>query len=91
MEISSRPADAVGFKPLPIRWVIERTHAWIGRYRRNSKDYEKRTDSSESRILISTMSVMLRRLAPSQQQRPAFHDPKPKNGQAQQQALGTGQ
>lgn len=87
MAISSRPADAVGFKPLPIRWVIERTHAWIGRYRRNSKDYEKRTDSSESMILISTMSLMLRRLAPSQQQSPPFHYRKPKNGPAQQPAL----
>ena len=42
MEISSRPADAEGFKPLPIRWVVERTFAWIGRCRRSSKDYEKR-------------------------------------------------
>ncbi len=89
MEISSRPADAVGFKPLPIRWVIERTHAWIGRYRRNSKDYEKRTDSSESMILMSTMSLLLRRLAPSKQKSPPFHYPKPKDGQAPEQpALG---
>jgi len=36
LEISSRPAGAEGFKPLPIRWVVERTFAWIGRYRRNS-------------------------------------------------------
>lgn len=85
MEISSRPADAVGFKPLPIRWVIERTHAWIGRCRRNSKDYEKRTDSSESMILLSTMSLRLRRLAPSQQKSPPFHYRKPKNSQAPEQ------
>jgi putative transposase len=38
MEISSRPADAEGFRPLPIRWVVERTLAGIGRSRRNSKD-----------------------------------------------------
>jgi putative transposase len=38
MEISSRPAAAAGFKPLKVRWVVERSIAWVGRYRRNSKD-----------------------------------------------------
>ncbi len=78
MEISSRPADAVGFKPLPIRWVVERTNAWVGRYRRNSKDYERRTDSSESMILLSSIGLLLRRLSPSKQKSPPFHYPKPK-------------
>jgi transposase len=77
MEISSRPVDAEGFKPLPIRWVVERTFAWIGRCRRNSKDYERRTDSSESMILISTMSLMLRRLRPPAHNGPPFKYPKP--------------
>jgi putative transposase len=77
MEISSRPAGAVGFQPLPIRWVVERTFAWLGRYRRNSKDYEKRTDSSESMILISTMSLLLGRLRPPAQKGPPFKYPKP--------------
>jgi len=77
MEISSRPAGAVGFQPLPIRWVVERTIAWVGRYRRNGKDYEKRTDSSESMILISTMSLMLGRLRPPAQKGPPFKYPKP--------------
>lgn len=65
MEIKSRQPDEEGFKPIRKRWVVERTFAWIGRYRRNSKDYEKRTDSSESMILISSISLMLRRLKPS--------------------------
>jgi putative transposase len=77
MEISNRPPDAKGFVPLPVRWVVERTHAWIGRYRRNSKDYEKRTDSSESMILISSMSLMLRRLKPPIQKDAPFKYPKP--------------
>jgi len=77
LEISSRPADATEFKPLPIRWVVERTFAWIGRYRRNSKDYEKRTDSSESMIQISSMSLMLRRLKPSAEKSPQFRYPRP--------------
>jgi len=80
MEISSRPAGAKEFKPLRVRWVVERTHAWIGRYRRNSKDYEKRTDSSESMILLSTMSLMLRRLRPAKQREAAFKYPRPPKG-----------
>jgi len=77
MEISSRPPDAVGFKPLRIRWVVERTFAWIGRYRRHSKDYEKRTDSSESMIHISCISLMLRRLKPVAAKDPAFKYARP--------------
>jgi putative transposase len=38
MEISSRPEGTEGFQPLRVRWVVERTFAWIGRARRNSKD-----------------------------------------------------
>jgi putative transposase len=80
MEISSRPADAVGFKPLRIRWVVERTFAWIGRYRRNSKDYEKRTDSSESMIGLSCIGLMLQRLRPPAQKGPVFKYPRPNKG-----------
>src|SRR4051794_8350129 len=82
LEISSRPPDAVGFKPLKIRWVVERTFAWIGRYRRNSRDYEVRTDSSEGMIRISSISLMLRRLAPPASKRPRFQYPKPTTARA---------
>jgi putative transposase len=77
MVISSPPPGTTTFKPLPIRWVVERTFAWLGRCRRNSKDYEKRTDSSESMLLISTMSLMLRRLKPAAKKAPAFKYPRP--------------
>lgn len=73
MEISSRPQDAEGFKPVKIRWVVERSNAWVGRYRRNSKDYERRTDSSESMIQISFMSLMLTRLKPPAKKAPLFN------------------
>lgn len=38
IEVKGRPAGTQGFTPLEKRWVIERTNAWHGRYRRNSKD-----------------------------------------------------
>lgn len=68
MSISSRPEGAVGFKPLRIRWVVERSFAWLGRYRRHSKDYERRTDSSESMLLLSSLSIMLNKLEPPAKQ-----------------------
>jgi putative transposase len=80
MEISSRPPEAEGFKPLRIRWVVERTFAWIGRYRRNSRDYERRTDSSEGMICLSCISLMLGRLRPAARKDPLFKYPRPNKG-----------
>jgi len=57
-----RPVGTVGFKLLPKRWVVERTFAWLGRYRRHSKDYERTTESSEAMIYISMIHLMARRL-----------------------------
>ncbi len=68
LEIVRRPKDAKGFVLLPKRWVVERTFSWLGRWRRNSRDYEHRTDSSESMIRIASIGRMLRRLVPSQTQ-----------------------
>ena len=48
-----------GFTPLKKRWVIERTNAWNGRYRRNSKDYERSIESSTAMIQISHIHLML--------------------------------
>jgi transposase len=47
---------------LPRRWVVERTLAWMGRYRRMSKDYEYLTSRSESMVCLMMIRLMLRRL-----------------------------
>jgi len=52
-----------GFRHLPRRWVVERTLAWIGRYRRMSKDYEYLTSSSEAMVYLTMLRLMLTRLA----------------------------
>ncbi len=64
IEVKTRPKDSPGFAPVKKRWVVERSNAWHGRCRRNSKDYERRPDSSVAMIQISHIHLMLRRLAP---------------------------
>jgi putative transposase len=64
--VVERPEGSVGFVKLPKRWVSERTFAWRGRDRRHSKDYERRTESSEAWVRISSISQMVRRLAPDE-------------------------
>lgn len=51
------------FKVLSKRWVAERTFAWLGKYRRLSKDYEYNLTTSESMIYASMFRTMLKRLA----------------------------
>jgi len=64
LEIVKRPKDQKGFVVLPRRWVVERTLGWLGRYRRLSKDYEKRPASEEAIILIAMINLMVHRLEP---------------------------
>jgi putative transposase len=52
-----------GFVVLPHRWIVERTFAWLGKYRRLSKDYEYLTASSETWIDVAMIHLMVRRLA----------------------------
>ena len=64
VDVVERPPGSVGFVRLPKRWVVERTFAWIGRYRRNSRDYEWYAESSESMIKACSIQQMLRKLSP---------------------------
>jgi transposase len=50
-----------GFKVLARRWVVERTFAWICRYRRMSKDYEFLTQTQEAMMFLAMTRTMLRR------------------------------
>ena len=51
------------FQVLRRRWVIERTFGWLMRYRRLTRDYERRTDHAEAMIYWATVIIMTRRLA----------------------------
>lgn len=47
------------FAVLPKRWIVERTFAWLDTNRRNSKDYERLTDSSQAMILLASIRLMI--------------------------------
>ena len=51
------------FVLLPRRWIVERTFAWLGRYRRLSKDYEYLTTSSEAWMYAAMSRLLLVRIA----------------------------
>jgi putative transposase len=81
LEVVSRPEGERRFVPLKVRWVVERTFAWLGRYRRLSKDYEHLPSSSEAVVRMAAVHHFLRRLRPkrvSRKQRFRFKGHRPK-------------
>jgi transposase len=61
-----RPAtDQVGFAVQPRRWVVERTFAHLGRYRRLAKDFEHLAECAVAHILTASIHLLLKRLAPA--------------------------
>lgn len=62
LEVIKRSDDKGKFKILPKRWIVERTFSWISNNRRNSKDYEHSTTTSEAMVYISMIRLMLKRL-----------------------------
>jgi transposase len=51
-----------GFQVQPRRGVVERTFAWLMRYRRLVRDYEQRLDVSQAMIYIALGSSLLHRM-----------------------------
>lgn len=62
IEIIRRIDGEPGFKVLPRRWVVERTFAWMTRWRRLVRDYEQRIDVSKAMIHVALGSLLLRRI-----------------------------
>jgi putative transposase len=68
VEIVRRPPEAEGWVKLPIRWMVERTFAWLTKCRRLSVDREKSTRSAEALIRLAMIHLMLNRLCPKEDQ-----------------------
>lgn len=65
VEIRKKPDDAEGFVVIPRRWVVERTLAWLGRYRVLGKEYTHRVEYSETGIYMASIHRMLNKLHPN--------------------------
>jgi transposase len=62
LEVVSRPEGVRGFVPIHKRWVVERTFGWLMTNRRCVREYEKQVWSSESRVKLAAIGMMLRRM-----------------------------
>ena len=62
LEVVTKRAGQVGFVVQAKRWVVERSIAWLGRFRRLARDYEVRPDCSEAMIYLAAIHNLLRRL-----------------------------
>lgn len=57
LHISKKLQDT--FAVLPKRWIVERTFAWMGNFRRLAKDFEVLTQAAENMIRIAMIKVSL--------------------------------
>ena len=62
IEIVKRSDHAQGFVLLPIRWIVERTIAWLNRCRRLAKDWENLNLSALIFLRFASIRLMLRKL-----------------------------
>lgn len=51
------------FVVIPKRWIVERTNAWIVKYRRLAKDYERFERTVRNFIFLAMTRLMLKRLS----------------------------
>lgn len=65
LDITLRSDHKKGFVVIPTRWVVERTFAWFGHYRRLSKDYEYYPEHTEGMVYLASIHRFLRLLAPA--------------------------
>jgi transposase len=70
VEVVAKPEGQRGFAVLPRRWVVERTFAWLVRWRRLDRDYERLPQHAEAMVKWAMVGLMARRLAPGNGRRP---------------------
>jgi transposase len=62
MEITLLSDKSSEFRPLPKRWVVERTFSWLEKFRRLVKDYEYKVSTSEAMIHLAFIALMINRI-----------------------------
>src|SRR5262249_41354276 len=63
LEVVKLPEARKGFVLLPRRWVVERSFAWTGRFRRLARDYERLPQILEGLHFLAFAILMLKRFA----------------------------
>ncbi len=63
LEVVRHAGAKKGFVLLPRRWVVERSFAWLARFRRLAKDYERLPQTLAGLHFVAFACVMLGRLA----------------------------
>ena len=64
LEVVKLPEAKHGFVLLPRRWVVERSFAWMARFRRLARDYERLPETLAGLHHVAFTSLMLRRVFP---------------------------
>jgi transposase len=49
------------FIVIPKRWIVERSFAWLEKYRRNWKNCERKLNTSKQFVVLSFISILLKR------------------------------
>ena len=62
LEVVKRPEAKKGFVLLPKRWVVERSNAWVARFRRLARDYEQLAETLAGWHFVAFAILMLKRL-----------------------------
>jgi transposase len=62
LSVVKLPEAKRGFVLLPRRWVVERSFAWLARFRRLARDYERLASTLKGMHLAAFATVMLARL-----------------------------
>jgi transposase len=64
LEVVKLPAAKRGFVLLPRRWVVERDFAWVARFRRLARDYERLEETLVGYHLIAFAGLLLQKVLP---------------------------
>jgi transposase len=64
LEVVKLPEAKRGFVLLPRRWVVERSFAWVARFRRLARDYERLPETLAGLHFLAFACLLLHRLIP---------------------------
>lgn len=60
LQIVPRSESKNRFAVVPKRWIVERSFAWLGGYRRLAKDFERLLDSSQALIQLANVANLIK-------------------------------